>query len=100
LQTRVDTKLSGSKNKFAFLNTTTTTLLHTIGEYEKVALFAHINSYLRDDLVVKRYLLIDPMKNDLFDIVKYGILLCKLINVVVLGTIDDQEVNTKLNFNP
>ena len=39
LQTQVDTKLSGSKNKFAFLNTTTTTLLHTIGESEKVEFF-------------------------------------------------------------
>ena len=89
LQTQVDTKLSGSKKKYAFLKTSTTTLLHTIGEYEKVEFFAHINIYLRDDLVVKIYLPIDPMTNDLFDIVKYGILLCKLINVVVPRTIDD-----------
>jgi plastin-1 len=100
LQTHVDTKLSGSKNKYAFLKTATTTLLHTIGESEKVEFFSHINSYLRDDPVVKRYLPIDPMTNDLFDIVKDGILLCKLINVVVPGTIDDRAINTKPNLNP
>jgi plastin-1 len=89
LQTHVDTKLSGSKNKYASIKTATTTLLHTIGESEKVEFFSHLNSYLRDDPVVKRYLPINPMTNDLFDIVKNGILLCKLINVVVPGTIDD-----------
>ena len=75
LQTQENTKLGGSKNKSAFLKNATTTLLHTIGEFEKVAFVAHINSYIRDDLVMKRYLPIDPMTNDLFDIVKDGILL-------------------------
>ena len=75
LQTQENTKLGGSKNKSKFLKNATTTLLHTIGEFEKVAFVAHINSYIRDDLVMKRYLPIDPMTNDLFDIVKDGILL-------------------------
>ena len=96
LQTQEDTKLSASKNKSTFL----TTLLHTIGESEKVTFFSDINSYLRDDPMVKIYLPIDPMTNDLFDIVKDGILVCKLIIVVVPGTIDDREINMKPNLNP
>ena len=75
LQTQENTKLGGSKNKFAFLKNATTTLLHTIGESEKVAFVAHINIYIRDDPVMKRYLPIDPMTNDLFDIVKDIIIL-------------------------
>ncbi|KAH9305060.1 hypothetical protein KI387_009464 [Taxus chinensis] len=100
MQTHVSTKLGGSKNKSAFLKTATTTLLHTINESEKVAFVAHINSYLEDDPVMKRYLPIDPTTNDLFEIVKNGILLCKLINVAVPGTIDDRAINTKKNLNP
>jgi len=99
LQTHVDTKLSGSNNKYASIKTATTTLLHTIGESEKVEFFSHLNSYLRDDPVVKIYLPINPMTNDLFDIVKDGILLCKLINVVVPRTIDDRAINMKPNLN-
>ena len=75
LQTRENTKLGGSKNKSAFLKNATTTLLHTIGESEKVAFVVHINIYIRDDPVMKRCLPIDPMTNYLFVIMKYGILL-------------------------
>ena len=75
LQTWENTKLGGWQEQIAFFKNATTTLLHTIGESEKVAFVAHINSHIRDDLVMKRYLPIDPMTNDLFDIVKDGILL-------------------------
>uniref|UniRef100_A0A0D6QT18 Calponin-homology (CH) domain-containing protein n=1 Tax=Araucaria cunninghamii TaxID=56994 RepID=A0A0D6QT18_ARACU len=100
MQTHATTRRGGSKNKSAFLKTATTTLLHTINESEKEAYVAHINSYLEDDPVMKRYLPIDPQANDLFDIVKDGILLCKLINVAVPGTIDDRAINMKKNLNP
>ncbi|GLJ26908.1 hypothetical protein SUGI_0526580 [Cryptomeria japonica] len=100
LQTNATTKSGVSKNNSAFLKTATTTLLHTINESEKTAFVAHINSYLEDDVVMKRYLPIDPLTNDLFEIVKDGILLCKLINVAVPGTIDDRAINTKKNLNP
>eukprot|EP01018_Ginkgo_biloba_P006381 Gb_01810 [translate_table: standard] len=100
LQTRTSTKLGGSKNSSAFLKTATTTLLHTISESEKAAFIAHINSYLQDDPVMKRYLPIDPSTNDLYEIVKDGVLLCKLINVAVPGTIDDRAINTKSKLNP
>ncbi|KAK3184469.1 hypothetical protein Dsin_031755 [Dipteronia sinensis] len=42
----------------------------------------------------------DPATNDLFDLVKDGVLLCKLINVAVPGTIDERAINTKKVLNP
>lgn len=100
LQARAATKLGSNKNSSAFLMATTTTLLHTISESEKSSYVAHINSYLRDDPFLKNYLPIDPASNDLFNLAKDGILLCKLINVAVPGTIDERAINTKRVLNP
>ncbi|KAL6214285.1 hypothetical protein ACLB2K_013721 [Fragaria x ananassa] len=93
---------SGAKNNSssAFLKAATTTLLHTISESEKASYVAHINNYLGEDEFLKRYLPIDPSTNDLFEIVKDGVLLCKLINVAVPGTIDERAINTKRVLNP
>ncbi|KAL6211018.1 hypothetical protein ACLB2K_016246 [Fragaria x ananassa] len=93
---------SGAKNNSssAFLKAATTTLLHTISESEKASYVAHINNYLGEDEFLKRYLPIDPSTNDLFEIVKDGVLLCKLINVAVPGTIDERTINTKRVLNP
>lgn len=68
---------SGAKNNSssAFLKAATTTLLHTISESEKASYVAHINNYLGQDEFLKRYLPIDPSTNDLFEIVKDGVLL-------------------------
>ncbi|OVA16210.1 Calponin homology domain [Macleaya cordata] len=90
----------GAKNSSAFLKAATTTLLHTISESEKTSYVAHINSYLGEDPFLKRYLPIDPSTNDLFEIAKDGVLLCKLINVAVPGTIDERAINTKRALNP
>ncbi|CAN6472130.1 unnamed protein product [Victoria cruziana] len=100
LQARVHEKLGHSKHASAFLKATTTTLLHTISESEKASYVAHINSYLADDPFLKRYLPIDPATNELFDISRDGVLLCKLINVAVPGTIDERAINTKRVLNP
>ncbi|KAF3778300.1 Fimbrin-5 [Nymphaea thermarum] len=100
LQGRVHEKLGHSKHASAFLKAATTTLLHTISESEKSSYVAHINSYLADDPFLKRYLPIDPATNELFDISKDGVLLCKLINVAVPGTIDERAINTKKVLNP
>ncbi|XP_031490358.1 fimbrin-2-like [Nymphaea colorata] len=100
LQGRVHEKLGHSKHASAFLKAATTTLLHTISESEKASYVAHINSYLADDPFLKRYLPIDPATNELFDISKDGVLLCKLINVAVPGTIDERAINTKKVLNP
>ncbi|KAJ0972438.1 hypothetical protein J5N97_020397 [Dioscorea zingiberensis] len=92
---------AGAKNSSsAFLKAATTTLLHTISESEKASYVSHINNYLGDDSFLKRYLPIDPLTNDLFEISKHGVLLCKLINVAVPGTIDERTINTKKVLNP
>ncbi|KAK4398580.1 Fimbrin-5 [Sesamum angolense] len=100
LQSRANAKLGDPKHSSSFLKATTTTLLHTISEPEKAAYVAHINSYLRDDPFLKQFLPIDPATNALFDLAKDGVLLCKLINVAVPGTIDDRAINTKRVLNP
>ncbi|KAF8410810.1 hypothetical protein HHK36_003347 [Tetracentron sinense] len=100
LQSRTTAKLGGSKTSSAFLKATTTTLLHTISENEKASYVAHINSYLGDDPFLKKYLPLDPATNDLFNLAKDGVLLCKLINVAVPGTIDERAINTKRVLNP
>lgn len=100
LQGQAMEKLGGPKNSSSFLKATTTTLLHTISESEKASYVAHINSYLGDDPFLKQYLPLDPATNDLFDLAKDGVLLCKLINVAVPGTIDERAINTKRIINP
>ncbi|XP_039125109.1 fimbrin-4-like [Dioscorea cayenensis subsp. rotundata] len=100
LQQCAAAKLGGAKNSSSFLKATTTTLLHTIDESEKSSYVAHINSYLRDDPFLKNYLPLDPASNDLFNLAKDGVLLCKLINVAVPGTIDERAINTKRVLNP
>ncbi|KAM3302562.1 fimbrin-1 [Capsicum chacoense] len=100
LQTRAAPKVGSSKNSSSFLKASTTTLLHTISESEKASYVAHINSYLRDDPFLKQFLPIDPASNALFDLAKDGVLLCKLINVAVPGTIDERAINMKRVINP
>ncbi|XP_055801992.1 fimbrin-5 [Solanum dulcamara] len=100
LQARATEKLGDSKTSSSFLKATTTTLRHTISESERSSYVAHINSFLRDDSFLKDYLPIDPSTNQLFDLAKDGVLLCKLINVAVSGTIDEHAINTKKVLNP
>lgn len=83
-----------------FLKSSSTTLLHTISETERASYVAHINNYLKDDKFLKNYLPLDPSNNSLFDLVKDGVLLCKLINVAVPGTVDERAINTKRKLNP
>ncbi|URE12283.1 Fimbrin-like protein [Musa troglodytarum] len=100
LQARVAEKSGEMKNSSSFLKATTTTLLHTINESEKASYVAHINSYLGEDPFLKKYLPLDPASNELFNLVRDGVLLCKLINVAVPGTIDERAINTKGVLNP
>jgi plastin-1 len=100
LQARASAKSGTAKNSSSFLKATTTTLLHTIAETEKACYVAHINSYLREDPFLKQFLPIEPHTNQLFDLAKDGVLLCKLINVAVPGTIDERAINTKRVLNP
>ncbi|OIT06647.1 PREDICTED: fimbrin-2-like [Nicotiana attenuata] len=91
---------STAKSSSAFVKSATSTLLHTISESEKASYVAHINSYLADDEFLKKYLPVDPSSNDLFEIAKDGVLICKLINVAVPGTIDERAINMKRMLNP
>ncbi|KAG6407477.1 hypothetical protein SASPL_130468 [Salvia splendens] len=97
---KANEKSGGSKTPSSFLKATTTTLLHTIHETERASYVAHINIYLRDDPFLKQFLPMDPSTNALFDLAKGGVLLCKLINVAVPGTIDERAINTKKVLNP
>lgn len=72
---RAAAKLGQAKNSSSFLKAATTTLLHTINESEKSSYVAHINSYLGEDSFLKKYLPLDPATNDLFDLVRDGVLL-------------------------
>ncbi|ONI18252.1 hypothetical protein PRUPE_3G205200 [Prunus persica] len=98
LQARATAKSGGSKS--SFLKATTTTVHHAINESEKSSYVAHINSYLAEDSFLKKFLPLDPCTNSLFDLAKGGVLLCKLINVAVPGTIDERAINTKTSLNP
>ncbi|VAI73332.1 unnamed protein product [Triticum turgidum subsp. durum] len=103
LQERVSSKAgaSGSKNSWSFLKSSTTTLIHhSPNQAEKSSYVAHINAYLGNDPFLKKYLPIDPAGNDLFDLVRDGVVLCKLINVAVPGTIDERAINKKRILNP
>ncbi|XP_039040403.1 fimbrin-3-like [Hibiscus syriacus] len=72
---------------------------NTIIESEKNTYVRHINIYLADDPFLKQFLPIDPATNDLFELAKDGVLLCKLINIAVPGTIDERAINTKKVLN-
>ncbi|XP_022969017.1 fimbrin-5-like [Cucurbita maxima] len=100
LQARATEKSGESKNSSSFLKAATTTFHHAINESEKASYVAHINSFLAEDPFLKNYLPLDPATNDLFDLAKDGVLLCKLINVAVPGTIDERAINTKKVLNP
>lgn len=80
LHTHASSKMgSPAKNSSAFLKAATTTLLHTISESEKASYVSHINNYLGEDKFLKQYLPIDPSTNDLFEIVKDGVLLWSIL---------------------
>ena len=71
----------------------------TFSEEERTAYVKVINSSLADDPVCKKYLPIDPDNNEVFDRIKDGVILCKLINKAQEGTIDERVINTKDNMN-
>ncbi|PAN06757.1 hypothetical protein PAHAL_1G286400 [Panicum hallii] len=98
------TNKNGGKKKLkgsvSFLKSSTTTLLHVINESEKTSYVNHINNFLGEDSFLKNFLPLDPASNELFNLVRDGVLLCKLINVAVPGTIDERAINTKKQLNP
>ncbi len=71
----------------------------SFSEEERSAFVRVINTVLRDDETCKKYLPIDPDSMDIFSTLKNGIILCKLINKAIPGTIDERVVNIKDNMN-
>ncbi|XP_071715350.1 fimbrin-5 [Rutidosis leptorrhynchoides] len=103
LQSRASAKMGTSKTfrtTSSFVKSSTTTLRHSISESEKASYVSHINNFLGEDKFLKNYLPLDPATNALFELCKDGVLLCKLINVAVPGTIDERAINTKKVLNP
>ncbi|KAL8242557.1 hypothetical protein R6Q59_012859 [Mikania micrantha] len=103
LQSRASAKMGTSKTfrtTSSFVKSGTTLLRHSISETEKASYVSHINNYLGEDKFLKDFLPLDPSTNALFDLAKDGVLLCKMINVAVPGTIDERAINTKKVLNP
>ncbi|KAI4319887.1 hypothetical protein MLD38_033432 [Melastoma candidum] len=100
VQGRAGVKSGGLGTAPSFLKASTTTFQHTINESEKTSYVAHINNFLAEDPFLKKYLPVDPTTNALFELAKDGVLLCKLINIAVPGTIDERAINMKSVLNP
>ena len=83
-------RVSKGDNSFQF---------QTFSEDERTAYVKVINSSLADDPICKKYLPIEPDSNEVFDRIKDGVLLCKLINKAQEGTIDERVINKKENMN-
>jgi len=66
---------------------------HSFSDEEKEAFVEHINIVLKDDPHVGDRLPLNPVGMDLFKVCDDGILLCKLVNDAVPGTIDMRAVN-------
>ncbi|KJH44100.1 hypothetical protein DICVIV_09880 [Dictyocaulus viviparus] len=72
--------------------------VHTIRTEEEVAFSNWINSNLSMDPDLKRLLPVIPEGNDLYTKIQDGLIMCKLVNLAVAGTIDERAINKK-NLN-
>ena len=66
---------------------------------EKFVYIRIINDILSNDTSCKNYFPIDPNSMDLFDKIKDGVLLCKLLNKIEEGIIDERVINKNENMN-
>eukprot|EP01035_Chromulina_nebulosa_P042059 gene42059-56949_t len=73
--------------------------IHTFSDSEKQAFSEHINMCLSHDLLVKELLPLDVNSMDLFEKSSNGLILCKLINVAVVDSIDERALNVKPDMN-
>lgn len=72
---------------------------HSFSDSEKQAFSEHINICLSHDPLVKDLLPLDINSMDLFEKSNNGLILCKLINVAVVDSIDERALNTKPDMN-
>ena len=74
-------------------------VVHSFGEDEKVRFCELLNLSFHKDLDLKGIMPINPKTEDLFEKVESGILLCKMINDAEPGTIDERAINRKHPLN-
>jgi len=68
---------------------------HSVRMEEQLAFSDWINTNLANDPDLKHVLPIDPEGKNLYEKVKDGILLCKVVNLSCPDTIDERTINTK-----
>lgn len=68
---------------------------HSVRQEEQAAFSNWINVKLRDDLDLKHILPLDQNGDNLYEAIKDGILLCKIINFSCPDTIDERAINKK-----
>jgi len=66
---------------------------------ERSAYAKVISECLFKDKDCAKYFPIDPESNDVFLVLKDGVILCKLVNCAEPGTIDERVINKKQNMN-
>lgn len=72
---------------------------HSYSADEKEAFVNVINHNLRNDTDLAHIIPINPENSDLFAACESGVLLCKLINAAVPGTIFERAINIRQNLN-
>ncbi|WWC59627.1 uncharacterized protein I303_102186 [Kwoniella dejecticola CBS 10117] len=85
--------LETSKGRISVKGTAGTNAQHTINEDERRSFTDHINGVLAGDKDIGHLLPIPTETMQLFDEVKDGLILCKLINDSVPETIDERVLN-------
>lgn len=72
---------------------------HTFSTEERAGFADYINSVLSSDPDLKGILPINPDNDDLFNACKNGILMSKLINHAIRGTVDERAINKGATLN-
>ncbi|KAJ3157011.1 hypothetical protein HDU89_002421 [Geranomyces variabilis] len=92
-------KQSGGDAKKIVLHGHMENTTHTINEDEKESFTQHLNQALARDAHVGERLPIDPSSMQIFNECKDGLILAKLINDSVPGTIDERVLNVGKKLN-
>lgn len=72
---------------------------HTYLMEEKLCFAKLVNLWLKKDHDLQGVIPVDPESDDIFHAMEDGIVLAKLINIAVEGTIDVRALNMKKNMN-
>lgn len=75
VQARITSRSGALLKTTSFVKKATTTIQHNINESEKASYVNHINRFLSEDKFLKDFLPMDPKSNQLFELVKDGVLL-------------------------